>query len=234
MRKPDIEQAWQGRAECRECGIRDLVLFADLRHPDFALIHRPIDDLHYGSGSTLYRPGDRPGHVFTIRAGLVKLVQYLPSGDRRIVRLLRRGDLAGIEVLVDQPCQHEAVVLEPVRACHIPVTVVERLSRGTPRLHRQLLARWQRAVSDADAWLTALSTGPARARVARLLLRLSQSDPDGTCYLPGREDLGAMLGITTETASRVVAEFIRAGLIRPSDPRHARVRRADLERIALA
>jgi CRP-like cAMP-binding protein len=234
LQDSQIEQAWQGRAECRECGIRDLVLFSDLHHPDFALIHQPIDDLHYPAGSILYRSGEHCEHVFTIRAGLVKLVQYLPSGNRRIVRLLRQGDLAGIEVLVGQPCQHEAAVLEPVRLCRIPVTVVERLSRETPRLHRQLLNRWQRAVSDADAWITALSTGTARARVARLLLRLSESDPDGTCYLPGREDLGAMLGITTETASRVVAELVRAGLVRPAGPRRARILRADLDRIALA
>ena len=31
--------------------------------------------------------------------------------------------------------------------------------------------------------------------------------------MPGREDMGALLGITTETASRVMAEFRRRGLI---------------------
>jgi len=232
LRQPQIEQAWRGRAECRECGIRDLVLFADLRHSDFSLIHQPIDDLCYESGATLYRAGERPGHVSTVRSGLVKLIQYLPNGDRRIVRLLRRGDLAGIEVLAGQPCQHEAVVLEPACLCRIPVGVVERLERETPRLHRRLLARWQRAVSDADAWLTALSTGPARARVARLLLRLSEQDPDAACFLPGREDLGAMLGVSTETASRVVAEFVRSGFVRPTDPRHAQLLRPALERVA--
>jgi hypothetical protein len=39
------ESAWRGTADCRHCGIRDMVLFADLREEDFALIHAPIDDL---------------------------------------------------------------------------------------------------------------------------------------------------------------------------------------------
>ena len=31
--------------------------------------------------------------------------------------------------------------------------------------------------------------------------------------MPSREDMGALLGITTETASRIMAEFRRRGLI---------------------
>ena len=207
----DIEIAWNGPPQCRYCSIRDLVLFADLRHDDFQLIHKPIDELRFGVGETLYRPADHPAHVFTVREGLVKLVQYLPNGGLRIVRLLKQGDVAGLEVLLGQPYQHEAVVLEAVLACHIPVSVIDRLSHDTPRLHRQLLARWQRAVSEADAWITDLSTGPAQSRVARLLLRLTGSPSGDHCYLPTREDIGAMVGITSETASRVVAELKRNG-----------------------
>jgi CRP/FNR family transcriptional regulator len=229
----DIEIAWAGPPQCRHCSIRDLVLFADLAHDDFQLIHKPIDELHFGVGEVLYRPADHPAHVFTVREGLVKLVQYLPNGGQRIVRLLKQGDVAGLEVLLGHPYQHEAVVLEAVLTCHIPVSVIERLSQDTPRLHKQLLARWQRAVSDADAWITDLSTGPAQSRVARLLLRLSGSHPGDHCYLPTREDIGAMVGITSETASRVVAELKRNGLVNELDAKHARVNRGGLERITL-
>jgi CRP/FNR family transcriptional regulator len=150
----DIEIAWNGPPQCRQCSIRDLVLFADLRHDDFQLIHKPIDELRFGVGEALYRPADPPSHVFTVREGLVKLVQYLPNGGQRIVRLLKQGDVAGLEVLLGQAYQHEAVVLEAVLACHIPVSVIDRLSEDTPRLHKQLLARWQRAVRDAAAVAT--------------------------------------------------------------------------------
>ena len=71
----------------------------------------------------------------------------------------------------------------------------------------------RRALSEADAWLTELSTGPARERVARMLLRLIRGETASECTLFGREDLGAMLGITTETASRTIAEFKRKGLL---------------------
>jgi len=228
----DIEIAWEGPPQCQRCGIRDLVLFADLQRDDFRLIHQPIDELGFAVGDVVYRPGDRPDHVFTVREGLVKLEQYLANGGHRIVRLLSQGDVLGMEALLGQPYQHEATVLEPLLVCRIPISVVERLSRETPRLHRQLLTRWQRAVTDADAWLTGLSTGTAQARVARLLLRLSERRPDRRCFLPTRDDIGAMLGITSETASRVVAELKRGGLVRELDPKHAQIDSDGLQRIA--
>lgn len=226
-----IETAWRGPPQCQQCGIRHLVLFADLEHDDFALIHRPIDELLFSPAQSLYQPGDPPDYVYTVREGLIKLSQSLPTGDQRIVRLLRKGDVAGLEALLSQSYQHTATVLEPVETCRIPVTVVDQLSKETPRMHQQLMARWQHALSEADSWLTELSTGPARARLSRLLLRLTQCCPEDLIHLPSREDIGAMLGITTETASRLVAEFKREGFLIKAAQKRLRIDIAGLEQI---
>lgn len=218
VRHSRIEAAWKGTAECRSCGIRDLVLFADLTEPDFKLVHLPIDELVFQSGSNLYDAGEDGRALFTIRSGLIKLVQYLPDGTQRIVRLLRRGAIAGLEVLVGSAYEHSAVVLQEAAVCRIPREVVDRLNRETPRLHRQLMQRWHQSLRQADEWLTELSTGSARERLARLFLQLAGDAPDRPVRVFGREDLGAMLGITTETASRTVAEFKRNGLITESAP----------------
>ncbi|MGQ9367599.1 Crp/Fnr family transcriptional regulator [Azospirillum sp. A39] len=218
MRRSQIDAAWKGTAECRSCGIRELVLFADLAEPDFGLIHLPIVELTFRAGATLYRAGDDGRAVFTVRSGLIKLVQYLPDGAQRVVRLLRPGAVAGLETLVGEPYEHMAVALQPAGVCRIPREVVERLDRETPRLHRQLMQRWHQSLRQADDWLTELSTGNARQRLARLLLQLSADAPDRPVRLFGREDLGAMLGITMETASRTVAEFKRLDLVRETAP----------------
>ena len=221
MKSSDIEVAWGGPPECRQCGIRHLVLFADLDHDDFQHIHEPISKRIFEPGSYLYRAGETIPSVFTVRDGQAKLVQVAPSGAQRIVRLLHRGDLAGIERLVGQHANHDAVALTPVAVCEIPVVIIERLSRETPRLHKQLMKRWGDALNLADAWLTDMSTGPARSRVARLLIWLSDHSNEEGFYLPSREDIGAMLGITTETASRMTAEFRRDGLLNLLDAHQA-------------
>jgi len=99
--------------------------------------------------------------MFTIRSGVLKLVQYLPDGSQRIVRLVRTTDIVGLEAMLEQHYQHDAVVLQPTEVCSLPVVVVNTLSRDNPALHRELFNRWQRALQEADAWITELSTGSA-------------------------------------------------------------------------
>jgi CRP-like cAMP-binding protein len=217
-----INTVWEGAEKCQNCGIRHLVLFADLNQDDFNLIHLPIDDYELEVSETLYKESMRPQFIYTIRSGLVKLVHFLPDGNYRIIRLLKQGDVGGIEALNGTPYLHHAIALQKTSVCRIPVNEVERLNRESPRLHKKLTARWQQALSDADFWLAHLTVGPAKKRVANLLLYLGKSSDfaGNQTFLLGREDMGALLGITTETASRVVAEFKRAHIIRPTPDLH--------------
>jgi len=86
-----------------------------------------------------------------------------------------------------------------------------------PDLHLQLLRKWHEALKQADDFIADLASGSARQRLARLLLRLAHGDSAHHVMLPSREDVGAMLGITTETASRAVAAFRREGLLQGLD-----------------
>jgi len=226
------KDAWEGHADCLSCTLRASVLFAGLEEKDFENIHQPIDLYTLPPGATLYRAGEQGDRLFTIRAGILKLVQYLPDGTQRIVRLLRATDVTGLEVLLGQKYQHDAVVLHATQACSLPVSVVRALSMTNPKLHNELLNRWQKALVEADAWLTELSTGSAKQRVARLLLRLVRDERSSQCTLFSREDMGAMLGITTETASRTIAEFKRQSLLVETVPNSFLLDIRNLERIA--
>lgn len=209
-----FKDAWSGEADCKNCTLREPVLFAGLNEADFEKIHQPIDQLVLQPGKTLYQAGEKGDRIYTIRSGLIKLVQYLPDGAQRIVRLVKTADITGLEAVLGQPYEHNAIVMQTSELCCLPVATVMALSDQNPKLHVELLKRWHRALSEADSWLTELSTGPARERIARLLLRLVRDQERPECELFGREDLGAMLGITTETASRTVAEFKRQGLLK--------------------
>ncbi len=233
MKKPiSDKEAWEGHADCLSCTLRNSVLFSGLEEKDFENIHQPIDLYTLPPGSILYRAGDLGDRLFTIRSGILKLVQYLPDGTQRIVRLLRSTDITGLEVLLEQSYQHDAVVLHATQACSLPVSVVRALSQTNPVLHKELLNRWQKALVEADAWLTELSTGSAKQRVSRLLLRLVRDEQSSQCTLFSREDMGAMLGITTETASRTIADFKRKSLLVETDPNNFLLDIRNLERIA--
>lgn len=214
------------------CSLRTSVLFAGLEEPAFERIHDPIDQFTLKPGTPLYRAGDRGEFMFTVRSGALKLVQYLPDGSQRIVRIVRTTDVLGLEALLEGDYQHEAVALQTTEVCRFPARVVRDLARDNPTLHRELMERWQRALNEADAWLTELSTGSARQRVARLLLRLVRDRATSECHLFGREDMGAMLGITTETASRTIAELRRQSLLVETAPNRFLLDIPNLRRIA--
>ena len=206
-----LQEAWKGSADCEHCELRNSVLFAGLTMDDFEHIHEPINQVSLRPGQALYRSGEHGSRIYTLRQGLIKLVRYLPDGTQRIVRLVRSSDVTGLESLLDQPYEHDAIAIHECELCCLPNTVVNELSQRNPKLHQELLKRWQHALVLADTWLTELSTGPARQRVARLILCLSDDQEPSQCQLFSREDLGAMLGITTETASRTIADFRRKG-----------------------
>ena len=193
-------------------------------------IHNPIHETNFKHGDAIYHLESSPEHVYTVRSGLVKLVQYLPDGTPRIVRILRPGDLAGIEITSGGEYQHDAIALTPVETCQIPMTVIDKLSEETPRLHRQFLERWKKALMTADSWLTQLSTGVARNRVIHMLLWLDEhtSQPDGSFILPVREDIGAMVALTTETVSRIIAELRRSEIITLLPGQRASINREEL------
>jgi len=222
--KVSLHDAWTGVADCRSCSLRDGVLFAGLTESDFEKIHDPISQFTLKAGDRLYRDRDNGNRLFTIRSGLIKLQRYLPDGTQRIVRLAKTSDVIGLESLLDQPYEHEAIAMQTTEICCLPVDTVNELSKENPTLHKELLLRWQRALSEADTWLTELSTGSARNRVARLILQLTDDTSDQPeCRLFAREDLGSMLGITTETASRTIAEFKRKGWLNELSSNHYRV-----------
>jgi CRP-like cAMP-binding protein len=215
------ESAWRGTSDCRNCGIRDMVLFADLNEQDFNLIHAPIDDLVYQSGQSLYDESDKALGVFTLRKGLVKLVRVTADGRERVVRVLFPGDVVGLEALATGRYDSQAVALSEVLLCRIPLDVIHQLGAHSPRLHRKLMEKWQSALKQADDWLAELNFGTARQRVLHFIRKMHEVSEDGTATLFGRDDMGAMMDLKLETVSREVTALVRAGVMQPLD-KHGR------------
>jgi CRP-like cAMP-binding protein len=212
-----IESAWKGTSDCRNCGVRDMVLFADLNEQDFGEIHTPIDDMVFSADAPLYTEGETALGVFTLRKGMIKLVRATVDGRERIVRVLRPGDVAGLEALANARYDTEAIALVDSQVCRIPLSVLHHLSSHSPRLHKRLMQKWQQALKDADDWLADLNFGSARQRVAALALKMRDAEqPQFTSFF-ARDDMGAMLDIKLETVSREISSLVREGAPKPCD-----------------
>ena len=219
------ESNWRGTANCGTCGMRDIALFSELNDQDFSLIHAPIDDMAYQPGQALYQESDTAAGVFTVRKGMIKLARVTPDGRQRILRILRPGDVAGLEALATNRYNSEASALTEVEVCRIPTDVIHRLSQQSPRMHWRLLQKWQEALREADDWLAAINFGTARQRVANFVLKMRHTNNLELTTLFSREDMGAMMDLKLETVSREVSALVRTGAIEPLDKsgRHYRI-----------
>ena len=68
--------------------------------------------------------------------------------------------------------------------------------------------------------------------MARLLLYLAENDSREPIRLFNREDIGAILGLTTETVSRVISEMRRQGALDEINPHLVKCEHAMLLRIS--
>ena len=204
------------------CAVRKSALFGLLDPAALEGIHWRIADLHFSEGQPLFQLSDKGQAAYTVREGVVRLERVGEHGERRIVRLAGRGDLIGMEALLGQTYATTAVACTPVKVCRLPRELVDDLALKDAKLQRGLMRRWQTALDDADEWITELLTGSARWRMLRLLLKLSEyADAQGRIWLPTRQEMGAMLAMTVETASRTVSAFKREGLMTADGMRHA-------------
>lgn len=207
------DEKWPGRPDCVHCAIRGTVLFSVLNEAELGEALQNIDNQLYEKGRELYSQGTKGGDVYTIRSGCVKMVHALDDGTQRIVRMHYRGDAIGLQSLLGQPHRNSAIVLQRADICRIPISVIQSLKKRSPQIYEQLMQRWQANLDETESFITELGTGHAEARLARLLLKLDHHSELHCIPNLLREDIAAMIGVTTETASRLMADFRRRELI---------------------
>lgn len=205
----------QGRSNCFDCTLRHEMVCSEVTLDELIDFHTGIEDFDYGHGAALFNMGAPTEGVYCIRHGAVKMVKYDPAGGQRIIRVLRKGDVAGIESAFGERYEHTAVAVGDVRACRVPIDYFRSFVAKHGNLQMRLLQTSQATLRETESWLSELTVGnlPARTRMARLLLRLRVTDDGERIHRFGVEDMAAILGIAAETVSRVISDFVREGIL---------------------
>jgi CRP/FNR family transcriptional regulator len=219
MEELRVCMAWRGRGDCLACDGRENAFFAGLSPDAVARLHVDVHNTVTPSGEFLYQSAIKPESVWVLRTGAVKLLATAWDGTQRIVRVLKAGDVAGLEALLAGSYAHMAVTVGNVNACRVPLSAIEQLCLEHPGFQWNLMKKLQAALRETEQWLVDLASSgvSARVRMARLLLRLRDGESN-RIYNFSREELGLMLGVTIETASRISAAFLRERLLVRREP----------------
>jgi len=183
---------------------------------------------HYTAGDTIYHEAANIESLYVVRDGRIKLLNYLENGRARIVRLHNRGSIIGLNGLMGENHTHTAVAIDDVNIYQIPMALIKRVKDDHPETYCQLLEYWHEYLTIADTWITDFCTGAIRARVARLIRFLVETD-EGTgpkeVTLLTVEEMADILGVTPESVSRTMADLKRKNIlqaVKSDSPDHYR------------
>jgi CRP/FNR family cyclic AMP-dependent transcriptional regulator len=173
------------------------------------------------AGQSLFLSGDPSDGCYRVDEGLLKVSVIAATGAERILAIHGPGAIVGeLSMLDGTPRSASVAALRESKLCFISRASFEAFADAHPELYRhgmRLLAHHLRATNDALAASTFMSL---KGRVARALLSLAEAF--GNDVGKGRilirqkvtqSDLAAMAGIARENVSRILADWIRGGIV---------------------
>ena len=172
---------------------------------------------HLRTKQIAFHEGDSAEALFEVIDGVLKLYKLMPDGRRQITGFAYPGQMLGIGPREDYACTAEA--LTDAVLARYPLVQLEALCDEVPALARRLLSLTAAELVAAQDQMLLLGRKSAVERIASFLLRLSEAaeaqgqDP-GELSLPmSRTDIADYLGLSIETACRVLSQLSRNGVI---------------------
>lgn len=168
----------------------------------------------------LFYEGNHSHGIFCIYSGKVKLYKGGSLGRQYIIRIESRGALLGYRnVLAEQPYPYATEAIEDSVICFINKTTFMSLLSKYPTVALTVMKKLSLELSELEEKTVDLVDKSSRVRLARLLLDMkekhSKAGPEGielTIKL-SREELAESIGITRETATRLLTQFREGGVV---------------------
>jgi len=221
------------RIACQECTVRDLTCFAELSPDDLAEFQACRITGLYKPRQVIFHEGTPAGGLWVVCQGTVKLYRSDRFGRDFIIDVATPGAILGELVLDDvETYSASAEALTPSQLSFLPRARLVRFVERHPQTGVRLAATLSRALADARRRAGELALKRADARLADLLLRLAGGAAgDGPTRIRlaySRRDLAEMIGVSTETAIRLLARLKRGRMIATN---HREVVITDVERL---
>lgn len=172
-----------------------------------------------GANQTLFIAGDPGDGCYIIDEGLLKVELASEAGVNRILALLRPGAVVGELSLIDgRPRSASVSALRPSKLRFVSRAVFDELVAGDLATLKVVAAMLATRLRDTNQALASSNFMPVKGRVAVALVALAEGF--GQTVGPGRTlikvklsqgDIAAMAGVSRETASRILNDWLRRG-----------------------
>ena len=216
--------------------LRQLPFFASLTERQVVEANGHFREQGFTAGEVIYLMGEAADRFYVVADGQVKLMRHTLGGQDVLLEVLVPGDFFGsLAALGDEAYADTAEAQTPVCVLGISAADFRALLERYPAVSLAVLDEVSARLRAAREMVRRLSAQPVEKRLAYTLLQLADKlgEPRevGTLIqMPlSRADLAGLVGTTVETASRIMSQFQKEGLVN-SGRRWVAV--ADRERLA--
>lgn len=194
--------------------LSELTVFQDLTPREMEELNRITTMSTVSKGRVFYRP-EEPGEVmFILKEGRVQLYRISPEGKKLVITTLGPHTLFGEMALIGAKMHNTfAEAVDNCLICVMSRSDLERLILNKPRVALRILEITGKRLREAEERLESMAFKGIPARLASLLLRLSEEQGSDTITGLTHQDLAESVGTYRETATQVLNDLKSQGLI---------------------
>lgn len=171
---------------------------------------------HVKRKQVIYYEGDQTAGIYLVITGNVKTFRVADDGRELLTGIYGPEEYFGVAVMLSgNDHQDSAEAIEDSELCLLPKNMVEEMIGKYPDVASAFIKLLANNVLNDEEQLLQLAYHSVRKRMAQLLVRLKVKlgDEDLSCLNLSRENLAGMVGIATETVSRILSDFKEEGII---------------------
>jgi len=208
------------KVACSNCNLRELCMPVGFNADEMKKLDEVVEKRRrVKQGEQLFASGDAFTSLYAIRTGFFKTCVTSEDGREQVTGFQMAGEIIGMDGIVSDHHNCNAVALEDAEVCVMPFATVEDLSRELPMLQRHVHKIMSREIVRENGVMMLLGNMRAEERLAAFLLNLVQRlharglSQSELVLRMTREEIGSYLGLKLETVSRAFSRFSEDGII---------------------
>ncbi|WP_163399104.1 Crp/Fnr family transcriptional regulator [Flavobacterium fluviatile] len=204
--------------KCDQCIVRQLSSLKALNKEEVVKLANSKTTYKIKKGEAIFEEGAITNGVFCIKDGVGKLSKLSANGKDQIIKLVKSGELLGQRSMIsNEPANLSAKAIADMEVCFIPKSEIIHFFNNNNQFSLNLMQSVCEDLKESENDKIALVQKTVKQRLAETLLHLQAEfgeNPDKTLKIQlTREEMGSLIGTTTEGCIRLLSEFNKLDLI---------------------
>jgi CRP-like cAMP-binding protein len=200
---------------CRDCKEKSCAA-AVLNLHEIDQVNENSRETNFRKGDIILHEGSMTSHIIYLKSGLVKEYQKGPGDTEQILQIVKKYTYLGLQSLFGDRINHYSyAALEEITVCYIDLNIFNKLIRQNGNFAFEILVSVSRDSLNNFHRFMSQSQKKTFGRVADALLYFSKIiyECDSFDVPFTRQELADLIGISRESATRVLTKFKEDGIL---------------------